>query len=292
MTRSNFSEHQEARIERFKELAEKNHALSDQTCDQACRMADVIPFGQPILIGHHSEKRDRNYRDRIGKKFEKSAELEEKAKYYDRRVQAAENGKLAISSDDPEAIRLLKEKLEKLQKFQDHAKIVNKIVRKKVSEDEKVKLLIESGLKKETARKCLLPDSFGNIGIPAYKLTNNNGNMKRIKDRIAQLERESKEVTTETVIGDITIMDSIEDNRVMITFPGIPDESIRTYLKSCGFRWSPSNQAWQAYRSAGWQIPYIVKRLTVMPAYVNPDNYLFAEMPKESIQYDSSEVGS
>ena len=24
----------------------------------------VIPFGQPILIGHHSEKRDRNYRRR------------------------------------------------------------------------------------------------------------------------------------------------------------------------------------------------------------------------------------
>ena len=28
-------------------------------------MASVIPFGQPILVGHHSERRDRSYRDRI-----------------------------------------------------------------------------------------------------------------------------------------------------------------------------------------------------------------------------------
>jgi hypothetical protein len=33
--------------------------------DDAHRMADAIPFGQPILDGHHSEGRDRRYRDRI-----------------------------------------------------------------------------------------------------------------------------------------------------------------------------------------------------------------------------------
>ncbi|MEE8059026.1 MAG: DUF3560 domain-containing protein [Pseudomonadales bacterium] len=34
-------------------------------------MAPVIPFGQPILVGHHSEHRDRRYRDRIHNTFVK-----------------------------------------------------------------------------------------------------------------------------------------------------------------------------------------------------------------------------
>lgn len=75
---------------------------------------------------------------------------------------------------------------------------------------------------------------------------------------------------TEQQIGDITIINSVEDNRIMITFPGVPDESIRARLKSDGFRWSPSNGAWQAYRSAAWKIPGIIKFLTVMPGYVQP----------------------
>jgi hypothetical protein len=56
----------------------------------------------------------------------------------------------------------------------------------------------------------------------------------------------------------------------MITFPGMPDEGIRNKLKSDGFRWSPSNKAWQAFRTAKWKIPYIIKALTAMPAYVTP----------------------
>ena len=53
MTLSDYHERRESRIERFKELAEKNRNLSNQALDQAHKMADVIPFGQPILVGHH-----------------------------------------------------------------------------------------------------------------------------------------------------------------------------------------------------------------------------------------------
>ena len=34
----------------------------------------------------------------------------------------------------------------------------------------------------------------------------------------------------------------------------------------------PSNGAWQAYRTALWKIPMIVRFLTAMPGYVNLQN--------------------
>jgi hypothetical protein len=281
---SDFAARKEAKIERFRELAEKNHNLSDQTLNQARHMADIIPFGQPILIGHHSEKRDRNYRDRIWSKFEKAAEIEEKAKYYERRVQAAEAGKLAISSDDPDAIALLKEKLEGRIKAQEVMRGANKIIKSKKPADQKKTEIISLGVPSELAENILKGKRvvlFGESefvdpsGFPSFALTNNNANIKRIQGRIIELERKQADQTTEQQIGDITITNSVEDNRIMITFPGIPDESIRARLKSDGFRWSPSNGAWQAYRSAAWKIPDIVGFLTTMPGYVNPEKYIF-----------------
>ena len=273
MTLSNFHEKREAQIAACQTLAEKNAEKSQELYDQAHRMADVIPFGQPILVGHHSEKRDRNYRARIDSTWDKAHDAGERAKHYADKAERLENS-TAISSDDPDAIGSLQAKLVKCQAFQERAKNINKIIRKKTTDDQKVTELIGLNLPESIAREYLKPDYAGRVGVPAYEMTNNNANMKRIKERIALIERQRTDKETVIEVGDITITDSPTENRVLIEFPGIPEESLRHYLKSCGFRWSPSNRAWQAYRSAAWQIPYIVKHLTTMPGYVNPDNYL------------------
>ena len=264
---------QKKRIERYNNLADKKQAESDQLRDQAHCMADVIPFGQPILVGHYSEGRDRNYRARIDNKFRKAMETGETAEYYRRRANSAQSN-TAISSDAPDALELLREKLAKLQAFQERAKKINKVVRKKISDDDKVKEMALLGVSELIAREYLKPDFCGRCGVPDYELTNNNGNMRRIKERIALLEKKAKDETKEYGAGDIRIVDSVEDNRVMIYFPGVPAEEVRKYLKSMGFRWSPSNGAWQAFRAAAWKIPQIIRKLSpepVMPAYVNPD---------------------
>src|SRR5947207_1571026 len=77
----------------------------------AAGMADAIPFGQPILVGHHSEKRDRRFRARIDGKFRKGIALHKKAE--DLKHRAASVGTAGISSDDPEAIEKLREKVVK-----------------------------------------------------------------------------------------------------------------------------------------------------------------------------------
>jgi hypothetical protein len=62
-------ERADARVERYEDKAEKANETGEALITQARKMADVIPFGQPILVGHYGEKGDRNYRKRIDNKF-------------------------------------------------------------------------------------------------------------------------------------------------------------------------------------------------------------------------------
>lgn len=245
---NNYQERKQARIDRYRELANKNQEVAHARIEKAEKMAECIPFGQPIIVGHHSEKRDRAFRNKIANNFDKGFEALDKAKYYEHKAQAAENN-TAISSDDPEAIKLLKEKLEKLVNNQEFMKTVNKIVNsKKKTNEEKIQEIIELGVSEQTAKKALEPDFCGRIGFPAYALQNNNANIKRVKERITELEKKATQTTTEEEINGIKIVDNVEDNRVQIFFPNIPSEETRNTLKHSGFRWSRYNGCWQSYR--------------------------------------------
>jgi hypothetical protein len=82
-------EHAAERAERYEGLAEKTHDKASQLYSDAEKMASIIPLGQPILIGHHSERSDRNYRDRIHNKYGKAFETFDKAKEYEEKASTA-----------------------------------------------------------------------------------------------------------------------------------------------------------------------------------------------------------
>jgi hypothetical protein len=77
------------RAERFEDRAEAAGERSESLYNHAHTMASAIPFGQPILVGHYSEKRDRNYRERIHNTFGKAFEESDKAKHYASRAATA-----------------------------------------------------------------------------------------------------------------------------------------------------------------------------------------------------------
>lgn len=52
---STLAERQEARAERFTGYSGKRASESAQALDEVERLAAMIPPGQPILVGHHSE---------------------------------------------------------------------------------------------------------------------------------------------------------------------------------------------------------------------------------------------
>lgn len=81
----------EERAERFEGYAESRRGESDHAFEAGRRLADSIPLGQPILIGHHSERRARRDAERIASASAASCRLWETASYWDRRAAAAVN---------------------------------------------------------------------------------------------------------------------------------------------------------------------------------------------------------
>jgi Domain of unknown function (DUF3560) len=60
-----FEQRQAARKERLEARAGALRTEGEARLSRARKMADIIPFGQPILIGHHSERGDRSYGPRF-----------------------------------------------------------------------------------------------------------------------------------------------------------------------------------------------------------------------------------
>lgn len=233
---------QEARRARYEERAEMATEQSGQLHEQAQKMASVIPFGQPILVGHHSEGRDRSYRESIHNTFGKAFQMADKAKYYAEKAAAV--GKGGISSDDPDAIEKLRAKVTSARNAQEKMKAANAIIRKSKSTAEALPSLIAQGFSEESARKLLIPDFCGRLGFPAFELTNNNANIRRMEKRIEEMEKALAAADVEICGAEYTYREDIEENRVMFIFEGKPEAEVRDILKSHSFRWSPSRSAW------------------------------------------------
>lgn len=65
----NRKEKQQARAERYEELARKAETQSTQAWEKSHEMVSHIPMGQPILVGHHSERGHRRLLDRSWNKM-------------------------------------------------------------------------------------------------------------------------------------------------------------------------------------------------------------------------------
>ena len=238
-----YEEKQARRKERYQELSIKAVLKSNEAYSKAVKMADVIPFGQPILLGHHSEKRDRKYRARITSTFEKSFEESNKAEYYERKAESVGMG--GISSDDPEAIRKLTNKLEGLKDSHEKMKSANKIIKsKKANYSEKLLKIIEIGFKEELAKELLNGDFMGRLGFATCSLQNNNAEIKRIEKRIEALSKSQNKKDIIEEKDNFIFKVNYEINRIMFIFDGKPSEEVRNILKRNAFNWSKLNNAW------------------------------------------------
>lgn len=232
--------------ERLLERADKADREGDDRIKRADSDAAAIPLGQPILVGHHSEKRDRRFRDRIHNNYSKGYALKDKAGNL--RARAASIGTAGVSSDDPDAIVKLEEQLAELEKKHEFNKAINKALRTAIrtGSDEELKKL---GFGDASIAQLKKPDYTGKVGIPSYVFSNSSSNMRRIRQRIEALRKAASDKTSEQVHGDIRIVDNVEENRVQVFFPSIPTPEVRKKLKQNGFRWSRTAGAWQRHRS-------------------------------------------
>lgn len=198
-------ESRESRAERLAERAAKARQGSAQAFGEASTMAQAIPLGQPILVGHYSEKGDRAYRERYGRKYEKSFELQKKAEELDRRAEAAANN-TSIYADALDPVADLDARLAILKA-------------------------------RREAIKARPHESF--------ELSNLGANIRRLEKRREQLAALKASARAERMVGAVKVVEDPEIARIQLFFPGKPDEVTRAKLKAAGFRWAPSEGAWQ-----------------------------------------------
>lgn len=208
-----YEEKQARKLERYTELADKARKESNAAYERSNKLSEMIPFGQPILVGHHSEGMHRNHIKKIHSAMDKSIELSDKSEYFNSKANNILNSNV-ISSDDPEALEKLENKL---------------------------KLLLE---KREEIKAR---------EHHSWELSNLSGNITTVKKRILYLQSLKKVDATTKEINGVKIAINTEANRVQMFFPGKPSEEIRSKLKSNGFRWSPYEGAWQRQMSR-WSI--------------------------------------
>ncbi len=189
----------------------------------------------------------------------------------------------AISSDNENALQLLKDKLEKLQQAQTTMKLANKIIKdKQLMKLERLEALLGS---KEAAEKIMKPDFCNRIGFASYSLTNNNANIKTTAARIAQLEKAADRVTKEMMYGEIKVIENAEENRIQFFFPGKPPYETIILMKSRGFKWSPTQGCWQRLwnGNAVYSAREILKQLTQKEVAVTKSFALSGEAVNEKI---------
>lgn len=155
-----YRERKERRAEQRAEWAAKREAKAEAGFNRAHELASMIPLGQPILVGHHSE---RGHRRHIAKIEAAGFGAVADSKMADKHARTASEIEYQLSvsiyDDDPDAIERLKAKLAAQEAKREAIKAENVARRKR-----------------------------GEASAPAYVLQNLGGNIKRTRDRIARLE--------------------------------------------------------------------------------------------------------
>lgn len=232
----------ERKLEKREEWATKREAEGHRRFERACEEAKPFENGQPILIGHHSEKKARAAQKRVDDNMRASVENSQMADYHRSKAAGlADQLEASIYDDDPDAVERIEEKIAELERHQEFMRSVNKICRnQKLDEAGKIAAIVELGASAETVEKILHPEyTWKVVGFESCTMTNNSASIRRYKKRLATVKaaRKLKDRAEEAEAG--VVIDRIYNGRMFrVTFAEKPERSVINALKSAGYRWS------------------------------------------------------
>ena len=201
-------ERRERRAERRREWQEGREQKAESArASLAQRRAELPPTGEPIKVGHHSERAHRRAFDRADRALEKVIEHGQMADHHRSAADAIERElSRSIYSDDADAIGRLQERIDELERERQRMKAINAwltkhggVPRRRVPMDAPDELrrrvadaLSAARVKFEIADAEMLKlvdcARFSQtLGYPSYALRNIGGNINRQRKRLATL---------------------------------------------------------------------------------------------------------
>jgi hypothetical protein len=174
----------EAKLEKRREWAVKAEARADQRFKTAHSIVESIPLGQPILVGHHSEKRHRAAIDRMAANMTKGCEESDLAKHHESKAGGlADQLDSCIFSDDENAIEAIRARVAELETERDARKRANAAY-KKGGRDGLLAACGAAVLAEFDNLRRLMP--YHDRPYPSYSLTNLGANIRRLEGRIVR----------------------------------------------------------------------------------------------------------
>lgn len=230
-------------VEAFNDVAAKYASLTNTYLASHSRVASAMIAG-PARFPTESNRKKSEAADR------RAQEANEYLGKAEKRLAKVLRG--AVDNSLASALKEAEDKLAAREKAQEHYKAVNAALRK--GDDAK---LAELGYTPEQIAHLKKPDFAGRTGVPDYQLKNNNAEIRRMRERVAEIQRriaaaeqavglegESSAQTDEAAPG-VRMVQNAEANRLQLFFDDKPSADVREQLKSNGFRWAPSSGAWQ-----------------------------------------------
>lgn len=259
---SNYEDRRADRVERLGNRAAKLARGSDRAYSEAEAAIRGIPPGQPILVGHHSERRHRNAIDRHDRKMRKAIELDDAAK---RAAALAESSvrRSAIDSDDPDAAEKIRAKIAAVESGRASMKALNAVWRAcgRPSPDDiagwgRVADHIASespggpaGIDIERVRlEMLVRCKYGQGHQPfeSYAIASVGAEARRLKRRlvgVGALPREGRDPASETKYGRVVVEHDPDAGRVLVRTPK-KNADATELMRRHGFNWSRARGCW------------------------------------------------
>lgn len=237
--------------------------VEDYYNDQISRRANNVSWvvAGPANFDHRGyEKRDSAMRNKADEYEEKLKRFEENTNKKlssmtpdDAQIAYWRNGKWkhgeTIDASDPLASKKLQAKLDYLNESQTNMKNANAYYKKNGTMEgftgfsDATNKTIDAQMQRNAERGYGASKPF-----ESYSLTNNNAQIKATQQRLKDLESQKTRAAsgggTSSFKGGQLVRNT-EANRLQLVFDEKPSAEMRAQLKANGFKWAPSQGAWQ-----------------------------------------------
>ena len=155
----------------------------------------------------------------------------------------------AISASDPQAVEKLTEKMQKCEQLQETMKGVNEHWRR-AGTCQGAPGITDAQAVKMDARITNARHPWERVPFSDYDLKNNYAEIRRLGKRIEEITRNQEVGFSGWEFNGGRAEANTEMDRLQLFFDEKPNEQQRAVLKSNGFKWAPSQDAWQRQLTA------------------------------------------
>ena len=231
-------ERMEARLDKRREWADARKREAAGAFQHATDLISGIPPGQPVLLGHHSQRRHQRALERHDGAMRRGAEAVVMARTHAYKAEGLEAALAnTVFSDDPDAVEALEAKIAGLQAQRERMKAINAALRKG-----KVDSLVPPLTAAEAAdlrSYAMYSHTSKGGGYPSYALTNLGGRIRQAEARILDVGRRTARAAEASAAGGVLITQvGTGGAYTRVTFDEKPSREVLNALRGADYTWS------------------------------------------------------